>query len=109
MSKQLECTLSVLFHEIQMLVDDLKLKILLTTVILGLLKQNSKGDEIYQMNEETPGYVLIIHNKDFDDRDHKRRDGTDKDANRLVNLFSKREFNVIVKKNLSAKVCTFAF
>ena len=55
------------------------------------------------MNEDTPGHVLIINNKDI--KGIKPRHGTDEDAERLENLFSNRGFNVIVKKNLGAKVC----
>ena len=58
------------------------------------------------MNTKPVGYLLIINNEEFKNREGNisKRGGTDVDAKRLRGVFSRRGFEIIEKKNLSAKV-----
>ena len=59
------------------------------------------------MNTNAVGYLLIINIKEFKDSAGKIigiRHGTDEDAKILRDVFSRRGFETIEKKNLSAKV-----
>ena len=59
------------------------------------------------MNTNPVGYLLIINIKEFKNSAGKVniRRGTDKDATRIRDVFSRRGFEIVEKKNLSAKVC----
>ena len=60
------------------------------------------------MNTNPVGYLLIINIKEFKNSAGKViniRQGTDEDATRIRDVFSRRGFEIVEKKNLSAKVC----
>ena len=59
------------------------------------------------MNTSPVGYLLIINIEEFKNSAGKISDirhGTDEDARRLREVFSRRGFEIVEKKNLSAKV-----
>ena len=67
------------------------------------------GEEVYPMNTNPMGYLLMINIKEFKDSggniiERMTRHGTDEDARRLREVFSRRGFKIIEKKDLSAKV-----
>lgn len=54
----------------------------------------------YELNDRHRGYCVIINNVNFNDPT-KNRPGAEKDEDRLRNLFSDLQFNVMVEKNLT--------
>ena len=67
------------------------------------------GEYVYPMNTNPMGYLLMINIKEFKDSagniiERMTRKGTDEDARRLREVFSRRGFKIIEKKDLSAKV-----
>ena len=56
------------------------------------------------MKKGAPSFMLILNNKIFDNP-KLNRDGTEKDAERLTEVFQKRGFQVFEEKDLSANVC----
>ena len=58
--------------------------------------------EFYPMDTKPKGFVQIINNKTF--KDDPQREGSDKDAGRLVDLFQKRGFKVQLETDLKSSV-----
>lgn len=73
--------------------------------------QHTDEDFLYPMNNKPHGWCLIINNVDFENL--RRRGGSDLDADRLKELFTKLQYNIKMCRNQTAKqlkdtLCQFA-
>lgn len=68
----------------------------------SLKKMKWDQQNCYRMKSSPLGFCIIINNVDFEDNILPRRQGSDMDANRLSDVFSDLNYNVLVKRNLTS-------